>query len=366
MKKLLFPVLAAAMLASCGDDGGDPDKSNYITHTDMEGVRLVYTITDGGKTGNLLMTVDAEGNTAPFHFITEQGDRVAVDTMGNWVSNSRRLSNDYMILSGRFYLSEIPTENLIVNTRTGELCPTETDFSSFGHEAPTFEDGSGNIYIIANGSEGEGIFRINLSDPSKPEIEKYTAGNIYANHYLVNSDGVCFYRVEGLYYVKLPYGGIHEVSSLIPEEGNWETSVFCGRNGQFYIAASCDELERFIIYEFGYSQEGSADGAEGDLQMSFDVAEVAELDGYPTTSVRNKMFCRIPQTGKHLFVSYGDLVVFDEDTRKLSMESVQDFPSRLWMGQTINNNVWTSSGTLWVKDNGNGLGRTTASGGYAV
>lgn len=48
MKKLLFPVLAAAMLASCGDDGSDPDKSNYIARADMEGVRLVYTITDGG------------------------------------------------------------------------------------------------------------------------------------------------------------------------------------------------------------------------------------------------------------------------------------------------------------------------------
>lgn len=47
------------MLASCGDDGGDPDKSNYIARADMEGVRLVYTITDGGETGNLLMAVDA-------------------------------------------------------------------------------------------------------------------------------------------------------------------------------------------------------------------------------------------------------------------------------------------------------------------
>lgn len=44
MKKLLFPILAAAMLASCGDDGNDPDKSNYISRADIEGVRLIYTV----------------------------------------------------------------------------------------------------------------------------------------------------------------------------------------------------------------------------------------------------------------------------------------------------------------------------------
>lgn len=365
MKKLLFPILAAAVLASCGDDGNDPDKSNYISRADIEGVRLIYTVPNDEGLGEQLMTVDAEGNTEPFHFITSQGDRVPVDTMGNWISNSRRLSDDYMIFSGRFYLSETYTDNLLVNTRTGELCPTETDFSWFGHEAPTFEDGSGNLYMLASGSGEEGIFRIDLSDPSKSAVDKYVTGSDDALHYWVNRDGLCYYRIDGVYYIKFPYGGIREASSFVNEKYDPSVTVFCGRNQNFYIAARSTDGSRLVIYELDYSQNGAADGTAGRLSSTYSVFAVAELDNISMPSMSTRVFCPIPQTGKHIFSDGRDLIVFDEDEPTLTNVPASDIPD-LIMAYSTSNNAWASLGTLWINVEGNRLSRLTAAGGYTT
>ena len=365
MKKLLFQILAAAVLASCGDDGNDPDKSNYISRADIEGVRLIYTVPNDEGLGEQLMTVDAEGNTEPFHFITSQGDRVPVDTMGNWISNSRRLSDDYMIFSGRFYLSETYIDNLLVNTRTGELCPTETDFTWFGHEAPTFEDGSGNLYLLADERGDDGIFRIDLSDPSKPAVDKYVTGSNDALHYWVNRDGLCYYSIEGVYYIKFPYGGIREASSFVKEKYDPSVTVFCGRNQNFYIAARSTDGSRLVIYELDYSQNGAADGTAGRLSSTYSVFAVAELDNISMPSMRTRVFCPIPQTGKHIFSNRHDLIVFDEDEHTLTNVPTSDIPYLL-MAYSTSNNAWASLGTLWINMEGNRLSRLTAAGGYTT
>lgn len=365
MKKLLFPILAAAVLASCGDDGNDPDKSNYISRADIEGVRLIYTVPNDEGLGEQLMTVDAEGNTEPLHFITSQGDRVPVDTMGNQIDNSRRLSDDYMILSGNFDLGQGEIENLLVNTRTGELCHTETDFSSFGHEAPTFEDGSGNLYLLADEHGDDGIFRIDLSDPSKPAVDKYVTGSNDALHYWVNRDGLCYYRIDGVYYIKFPYGGIREASSFVNEKYDPSVTVFCGRNQNFYIAARSTDRSRLVIYELDYSQNGAADGTAGRLSSTYSVFAVAELDNISMPSMSTRVFCPIPQTGKHIFSTGRDLIVFDEDEPTLTNVPTSEIPD-LIMAYSTSNNAWASLGTLWINVEGNRLSRLTAAGGYTT
>lgn len=365
MKKLLFPILAAAVLASCGGDDNDPDKSNYISRADIEGVRLIYTVPNDEGLGEQLMTVDAEGNTEPFHFITNQGDRVPVDTMGNHISNSRRLSDDYMILSGSFDLGQGEIDNLLVNTRTGELCPPETDFTWFGHEAPTFEDGSGNLYLLADERGDDGIFRIDLSDPSKPAVDKYVTGSNDALHYWVNRDGLCYYSIEGVYYIKFPYEGIREASSFVNEKYDPSVTVFCGRNQNFYIAARSTDRSRLVIYELDYSQNGAADGTAGRLSSTYSVFAVAELDNISMSSMRYRMFCPIPQTGKHIFSTGHDLIVFDEDEHTLTNVPTSDIPDLL-MAYSTSNNAWASLGTLWINVEGNRLSRLTAAGGYTT
>lgn len=365
MKKLLFPILAAAVLASCGDDGNDPDKSNYISRADIEGVRLIYTVPNDEGSGELLMTVDAEGNTEPLRFITSQGDRVPVDTMGNHISNSRRLSDDYMIFSGSFDLGQGEIDNLLVNTRTGELCPTETDFTWFGHEAPTFEDGSGNLYLLAHGYVDDGIFRIDLSDPSKPAVDKYVTGSDDALYYWVNRDGLCYYSIEGVYYIKFPYEGIREASSFVNEKYDPSVTVFCGRNQNFYIAARSTDRSCLVIYELDYSQNGAADGMAGRFSSTYSVFAVAELDNISMSSMRYRMFCPIPQTGKHIFSTGRDLIVFDEDEHTLTNVPASDIPDLL-MAYSTSNNAWASLGTLWINVEGNRLSRLTAAGEYTT
>ena len=365
MKKLLFPILAAAVLASCGDDGNDPDKSNYISRADIEGVRLIYTVPNDEGSGEQLMTVDAEGNTEPFHFITSQGDRVPVDTMGNQIDNSRRLSDDYMILSGNFNLGQGEIENLLVNTRTGELCPTETDFYRFSNETLTFEDGSGNLYMLAHGYVDDGIFRIDLSDPSKPAVDKYVTGSDDALYYWVNRDGLCYYSIEGVYYIKFPYEGIREASSFVNEKYDPSVTVFCGRNQNFYIAARSTDRSRLVIYELDYSQNGAADGMAGRFSSTYSVSAVAELDNISMSSMRYRMFCPIPQTGKHIFSTGRDLIVFDEDEHTLTNVPASEIPDLL-MAYSTSNNAWASLGTLWINVEGNRLSRLTAAGGYTT
>ena len=367
MKRILLPFIAAAVLASCGETNEpEPPEPDYVNHADMEGVRLIYTVPDDEGTGNQLMTVDAEGNVEPFHFITDRGNRVPSDTTGIRIDTGSRLGDDYMILSGEFELADGWGENLIVNIHTGELCISPSTFIACFPQVPTFTGSGRKVYLMANNNRQNGIFFFDLSYPDQPGVDMLSDGNDHVDGYWMNSEGLCFYRSGLEYRISLLAAGIHDPSTLLPEGNDRDVTLFFGRNQKPYIAACSADNLHLAVYELDYEQEGSLE--EGNLSWSFppDVVEVARLDNLPIGPLGVKTFCPIPQTGMHVLSSVGDhLVVFDEDTPTLIQVPGGGLPE-LDMLHYVERNAWTSSGTLWINMDGNRLSRMTTSGGYTA
>ena len=94
-------------------------------------------------------------------------------------------------------------------------------------------------------------------------------------------------------------------------------------------------------------------------------AKDAGLDNISMPSMSTRVFCPIPQTGKHIFSTGRDLIVFDEDESTLTNVPTSDIPG-LIMAYSTSNNAWASSGTLWINVEGNRLSRLTAAGGYTT